>query len=106
MTPKEVLVATRAKISDPNRWTREVAARDGHGIPCDPDQPEAACWCLVGAIVAVCPNDQAARNQAYVLLRAPTLNWELGIRNLHIFNDRNPHCVVLTKLDEAIAAIP
>lgn len=31
-------------------WTQNEYARDGEGRPCDPNSPEAVCFCALGAI--------------------------------------------------------
>ena len=37
-------------FSDESRWTRFRMARTPDGEGCLPDNPDASCWCLLGAI--------------------------------------------------------
>jgi predicted aconitase len=46
----EILVGAREILSDPNRWTREFQARDIEGRCIAWNEPEAVCFCLMGAI--------------------------------------------------------
>lgn len=38
---------------DPTRWTQGANARDANGNKCEPEEPQAVCWCLVGAVTRV-----------------------------------------------------
>lgn len=50
MVIKEVLVATRNRISAPSAWRQGVLVTSAEGEEVLFTDPAAACWCLVGAI--------------------------------------------------------
>lgn len=50
MTPREILIAARAKIEAPERWTKEAYALDANGDHVACDYEGAVRWCAVGAI--------------------------------------------------------
>jgi hypothetical protein len=50
VTVAETLIAARALIADPVHWTQEVHARDKHGMPVLPTDPDATCFCADGAL--------------------------------------------------------
>lgn len=37
-------------LADPAHWTKGALAKDKFGVQCWHSAPEAACWCLEGAI--------------------------------------------------------
>jgi len=49
MTPREVLIAARAKISDPANWIKGYFANDEHGDVLYND-PDACRFCALGAV--------------------------------------------------------
>lgn len=53
MTVLEALKAARELISVPERWTQGVYARGPDGRPVHPDDPEATCFCALGAVLRV-----------------------------------------------------
>lgn len=64
-------------INAPERWTRGAYARDEWGIDCDPEDPAAVRWDLVGAVAKVCrlPVRAAIQYAAFRLKVSPvTLN--------------------------------
>jgi len=100
VTPKEILIAARAKIEAPERWTQDVEARDANGEPVDRDSSEAVCWCSAAALNASeASYDEwlAARN---LLLRA--FGKKYGTITRH--NDTSTHAEVRSAFDRAIAA--
>ena len=50
MTVKELLIAARARITDPATWTRKTLARDATGYPCRAHSDEAVAWCALGSL--------------------------------------------------------
>lgn len=50
-TRRDILIKTRNKISDPNRWTKEQLAKDKDGNYTSPTAPDATCWCIAGAVM-------------------------------------------------------
>ena len=37
-------------LSDESKWTKGVLAKDSYGCDCPPTDPDASCFCLLGAI--------------------------------------------------------
>jgi hypothetical protein len=100
MTPKEILIAARAKIEAPERWTQGNEARDANGNPVGPNSVYAVRWCSAAALNASEANyDEwlAARN---LLLRA--FGKKYGTITRH--NDTSTHAEVRSAFDRAIAA--
>jgi hypothetical protein len=100
MTPKEILIATRARIVNPIDFTRGTSARDDTGAHVHPNSPEASCWCLLGAMIYVCPftpdSAPASLRACHYLQRAS------GSENLAGWSDINPHVAIIRALDDAI----
>ena len=76
-------------LSDPKHWTRGAFARDASGFRCDPSDPDAVTFDLVGA-VARCHDLPVAG--AYLRLAAA------GVRFPALVNDRVSHCEVVALL--------
>lgn len=99
MTPKEILIAARAKIEAPERWTQNVEARDINGYPVDLSSRAAVCWCSVGALNTVkspYPQWLAAWNALW-----QAFGGKYGTITRH--NDESTHAEVLAAFDRAIA---
>lgn len=96
MTTKEILIAARAKIDAPERWTQGVVARNADGHPTYISAENAVCWCIAGAITSVGGDDVACG----VFLRAT------GTKHIGKWNDdpTRTHAEVLAAFDRAIAA--
>lgn len=97
MDELELLTRVRELLTDPNHWTREAWARKADGAACSFDDPDAGCWCLVGALMYVDPTVMPN-----VLQRRVT---RVGYENIVMFNDDQEHAGVLALLDEAIYAL-
>jgi hypothetical protein len=50
VTPLQALIDARALLAEPEHWTQRSAARKANGSPTFGNDPEASCWCVVGAI--------------------------------------------------------
>ncbi len=50
MKPSECLIAAKALISTPDKWTKCALARDKDGKKCHYSQAEVICFCTLGAI--------------------------------------------------------
>jgi hypothetical protein len=91
------LVAVMAKIDTPEKWTQSVNARNSEGKPVPPYSPNATCFCMQGAALAVLPEDRETNIIYYTFndkLRAKTGN------NIPVFND-----AVVRKHEEVIAVL-
>lgn len=50
VTPKELYLAARERISDPNRWMQGSNAADARGIGVHSWNPAAVKWCSLGSV--------------------------------------------------------
>lgn len=96
-----ILIAARAKIEDPERWTQGQLARGASGHPQRPSSPNAVCWCAQGACYAVASSEWMARDALYLLNDAAKRD---GCKAIWTMNDRakNAHGRVLVAFDHAI----
>lgn len=100
----EALVAAKNLISNPDNWTQEVSARDCTGNYIYSSNPEAVCWCSVGALHKVTKDDWPLIDKTVKHLRLfleQELKYYDGIAN---FNDSHTHAEVMAFWDKAIAA--
>lgn len=97
----QVLERARDTIADPDDWTSGAVARDDNGHRVAPWDPDAVCWCLVGAL------DKAATDLCLTSSRAYTLASQAA-RDLYrgssvaVVNDNRGHTAAIRVLDEAI----
>jgi hypothetical protein len=104
-SPKEILVAARELISDPDHWAKGYFAFDKYNQRISPENKQAVKWCLVGAIRHSEPegyaNSIAAAQRIVSDLLADLPDASLP-GYLGLFNDQHSHEEVLAVLDEAI----
>jgi hypothetical protein len=107
-TAHQVLKAARALIADPKHWTQGELARDADGNPEDEYQPEAVCFCSVGALMRAARVVGDDLNEARFGAFTQVGNITLDLRGLTIveFNDAEDttHADVLAVFDKAIEA--
>lgn len=96
MTPKEILIAARAKIADREHWTTGAFARAKDGLTRRPDNVDAVCWCSIGAIESIGDWRAVENSNAKILLRLAVGGSAVG------FNDSHTHDEVLAVFDKAI----
>lgn len=102
-TTIEILVAARALLADPARWTKGESARDLRGKEVPPNYPSAVCWCMTGALNKVVRSPCMWFKSEAVLSAAELLETTVA-SEITSFND-NPattHADVLRALDAAI----
>lgn len=102
MTLLEHLKAVRELIGTPEKWTKQVYARDHYGMQCSIQSEEACTYCIVGAIRKIC--DYRASNTYNFLKTYSPMKSPQGEGELICFND-NPcteHSSMMTILDKAI----
>lgn len=104
MTPRELLVAARARVEDPARWTARAGARRSDGVSCHPRDPAATCWCASGAVFAENADETI---EGYALVRLDGVAHRLypaHATTVEGVNDELSHAAVLRVFDYAIAA--
>lgn len=109
MTPVEILKAARELIAKPERWTRGCMARDELGNHVGVDDPEATCWCALGAIskASCCKDDDEwwiAAIPAEEVVRRKIVALGFTMPAISSFNDSHDHAEVLALFDAAIAS--
>jgi hypothetical protein len=104
-TVDEGLLALRALLEDPERWTQHAQARDANGSPCGPDLPEARSWCLAAGVykvTATASPELTAGMMRALECRLPA-DACMGRPELGFFNDHSTHAQVLALIDAARA---
>ena len=98
----QVLREAKAKIAEPGAWAQGFLAYSECGDVVDPYDPQATCWCALGAASAVaCPAPVLSAAGA-ALNQAARKRWGMSV--VH-FNDHpdTTHEMVLSAYDNAIA---
>ncbi|MDH7796408.1 MULTISPECIES: hypothetical protein [unclassified Beijerinckia] len=102
---KADLQAIRQLLDTPDRWTKNFNARDALGRQALPDDDNATCWCLNGAMIKI---TDARYTRRYDALDSALNAAVPGRTGFITFNDNGStrHDDVLNLLDQAIAAAP
>ena len=100
---KELLIAARAKIEKPENWTTGWYAKTATGRQCNTDDPEAICFCSMGAIDAAAGIDVYLAQRAYYELQLVLERIIYPGFGIAEFNDTHTHAQVLDMFDKAIA---
>jgi hypothetical protein len=101
-TVDEGLLALRALLEDPARWTQRASARDAKGRMCGPTAPAARSWCLSGGVYNVTDDEPAlVAGMLRTLERRLPAGSYTGRPELGFFNDRSTHAQVLALIDAA-----
>lgn len=95
-----LLRAARQRITPRNQWTQGYWAFTWAGTKCDPQDPNAICWCAGGALNKEAP-DPALILPAVAALEAALPDY--GETGLFSYNDSSTHEQVLAWFDRAIA---
>ncbi len=98
-TVKELLTEARRTITDPDRWTTRVMARDVSMEAVDPYDPRAQRWCAIGSLMLA--SVTLAPTRAYEEAVDALLDGA-GDRGLFETNDQLGHAAVLAMFDRAI----
>lgn len=99
MNTKEILIAAKALIDAPEKWTQGDYARDASGNSVSFKSKDAVCFCSLGAIHKVAKGKDF--DDAEKCLRE-ILNGDFR-SSLHRFNDAKNHKEVIELFDAAIA---
>ncbi|MGI9449346.1 MAG: DUF6197 family protein [Geminicoccaceae bacterium] len=99
MTPREILIAAKAKIEDPERWCQGWFARDIAGHPIGSRNPGACKWCSLGAIRVVWG---PLSYESKVLQTLAVAALDQGFQLPEDLNDNTDHPTVMKMFDRAI----
>lgn len=101
MTPREILIAARAKIEAPERWTKGEFARTEDGKACRSSSDAASCYCMEGAVLSQ-PYLWRKKARACAILRLAVVT--LDYPTTPSWNDApdRTHAEVLAAFDRAI----
>lgn len=102
-TPRAILIAARALIDTPEKWTQDKLARNESGWFVPPKSPEAVCFCGEGAIIrAACDLRNPYGAPAALLQLCRAVKKEL----FYEYNDhpRRKRSQIMAAFDKAIAA--
>ena len=96
MTMRNRLLKIRTRLKNPKHWTQGTHARDKRGHACFVDDPDAAQFCLMGAMLKSAPLDELTDICA-------ALNFT-SCRHLVSWNDylKRTHAEVLARIDTAL----
>ncbi|MGZ8887966.1 MAG: DUF6197 family protein [Halobacteriota archaeon] len=96
MKNSEILIAARAKLDTPEKWTQGACWRDAQGN--EPEQPDTAvCFCTFGAVEAVTDEGYMAHSFLDTVVE--------GVASSIDYNDTlgRKHEEILDMFDKAIA---
>lgn len=104
MSYRQVLERARSLLSDQDRWAQGVFARDRNGVQVKPRDPNACCWCLLGAI-AICSNELGISPPDLLRYLDGLMHFMFQdqFSNLGELNDYVSHELIIEFLDDAIA---
>lgn len=72
-------------LNSPEKWTQSAYAKDAVGDSCSSTEPQAVCWCLLGAIHRCYPEPKESDKVWRKILAAITL--ESHFVSISSFND-------------------
>lgn len=100
MTAKQILIAARQLIANPEHWTQHVMARSASGLKASAENdPSATCFCPMGAVIRTVGFNSKI-DEPFRHLR------KFFEGSISKFNDSHTHAEVLAKFDEAIQSLP
>lgn len=106
MNAIDVLKSAKALISDPERWTQGVYARDRKGRSVLGWDESAACWCALGAVTSIKYHPNHPLNIDYFIgIAIARLNAAAQDKNYFgcaALNDGSDHTTVMDMFDRAI----
>ena len=106
---RDTLMFIRKLLSEPERWTQGVIARNKNGYRVEPEDSCATSWCLGGAIYLACCTLKfdATTHVSTISYLATHLPTEFENKEMHNYNDSpaTTHTDILELLDTTIADI-
>jgi hypothetical protein len=96
---RRVIETARALIATPQTWTQGEFARDASGNPVSWRSPEAARFCLWGALNRAAYDMTGDRRQSITLADHAARALRNGVTSLSGTNDKGTHADVLAVFD-------
>ena len=102
MKPSELLIKAKAVIADPKHWTKGWYAHNAEGQDVGPAEPDAVCWCSLGALKKVAHEENANGACFAATEYLAVVSDEYGYSGIPDFNDNSSHEAVMKAWDKAI----
>ena len=99
MTPTELLIAAKAKIDTPSKWTQGYLARNSSNNRVSCFSPRAVCFCSSGALMVAEDDNNVS---SYTTTRAQERLVSAMGGSIPDFNDSHTHSQVMAAWDKAI----
>jgi len=103
---KQEYRAAKAIIEKPENWTKGSFARSATGGAVPTDDPEAVCFCALGACLKSSPKGPFSDNLQELIQAATELGSnesdEASLRGITWINDNSGHEAVMKMFDRAI----
>ena len=105
MTASDVLMRAWSLIEPVDRWTTRASARNRNGQPTAPDDPEACCWCVTGAVERIVADLGVDDAILFAVIERLGNSAEalFGTRAIGFINDREGHEAVRRLFEHALA---
>lgn len=103
MKTSEFLIKAKSLIADPENWTQEDYARDSKGDGCFWNEPQATCFCSIGALYKVGGLEKRTYQLPYNVKQSCDLLKQQMEGYVPAFNDSHTHEQVMQAWDRAIA---
>ena len=101
MKPSELLTKAKAVIADPKHWGQGWYAQNAEGHSVGPAEPDAVCWCSVGALDKAAHEEDTYSTRFAAMKYLTKVSMECGYEVVD-FNDNSSHEAVMRKWDKAI----
>lgn len=100
MKTSELLIQAKAVIADPAKWAQNTYAKNSQGVRVGADNPDAICFCSVGALQKISPKCYGA--YALEVWQAMELLDDGCSEDILAYNDTHTHAEVMDVWDKAI----
>ena len=102
MKPSELLIKAKTVIADPKHWMQGWYAKNAEGKSVGPCNPDAVCWCSLGALHAVAHEENTYNTRLTAAGYLARVSAECGYSDVPDFNDNSSHETVMKAWDKAI----
>jgi hypothetical protein len=101
--PVTVLRRALEIIREPEQWTPRSRALDANNNPVRPEDPNAVCWCIEGAIALACNNFGIL--PPYFMLVLDQTSMEYGCDGVNLLESALDHAGVVEFLERVIERV-